>query len=77
MEIKFADNLVKLQAGFIIDECWTPFLEMLFSRQTERGDKYETWEFRSLNISATVEHVYNGSQLEGDEFFKMYLEICV
>ena len=27
IEIKFADNLVNLQAGFLIDECCTSFLE--------------------------------------------------
>ena len=29
-EIKFTDNLVNLQAGFMKDECWTPFLKKLY-----------------------------------------------
>jgi nucleosome binding factor SPN SPT16 subunit len=31
IEIRFNDNLVNLQAGFIIDECWMPFLNKLYS----------------------------------------------
>ena len=30
IEIRFNDNLVNLQAGFIIDECWMPFLNKLY-----------------------------------------------
>ena len=33
MEIKFTDNLVNLQAGFMIDECWTPFLKKLYKER--------------------------------------------
>ena len=31
IKIRFNDNLVNLQAGFIIDECWMPFLNKLYS----------------------------------------------
>ena len=30
IEIRFNDNLVNLQAGFIIDECWMPFRNKLY-----------------------------------------------
>ena len=33
IEIKFTDNLVNLQAGFMIDECWTPFLKKLYKER--------------------------------------------
>ena len=41
IEIKFADNLVNLQAGFQIDECWTPFLGKLYPGKNSGSDSYD------------------------------------
>ena len=38
---KFADNLVNLQAGFQIDECWTPLLRKLYPGKNSGSDSYD------------------------------------
>ena len=41
IEIKFADNLVNLKAGFQIDECWTPFLGKLYPGKNRESESYD------------------------------------
>ena len=50
IEIKFADNLVNLQAGFQIDECWTPFLGSCIQAKIVRVNRMMHEEFRSVKI---------------------------
>ena len=39
--IYIAHNLVNLQAGFQIDECWTPFLGKLYPGKNSGSDSYD------------------------------------
>ena len=55
IEIKFAYNLVNLQAGFQIDECLTPFLGKLYPGKISGVTCMMHEEFCSVKIQSSVD----------------------
>ena len=64
--MKFAHNLMNLQAGFMIDERWTPFLNKLFNDKQGWNDycggARVDFSFRKLKVQLRVAYAHSDSQ---------------